>query len=45
MIQAESLKSKRAAVEIYNGGTLHFNAQSVLKQAVMNGGQAQNHFK
>ncbi|WP_083233908.1 GIN domain-containing protein [Ihuprevotella massiliensis] len=44
-IQAERLKSKRAAVEIYNGGTLHFNAQSVFKQAVMNGGQAQNHFK
>ena len=44
-IQAESLKSKRAAVEVYNGGTLHFNAQSVFKQAVMNGGQAQNHFK
>ena len=44
-IQAESLKSKRAAVEVYNGGTLHFNAQSVFKQAVMNGGQAQNHFR
>ena len=44
-IQAERLKSKRAAVEVYNGGTLHFNAQSVFKQAVMNGGQAQNHFK
>ena len=31
--------------QINNGGTLHFNAQSVFKQAVMNGGQAQNHFK
>ena len=44
-IQAESLKSKRRSVESTMAVRSTSTHKSVFKQAVMNGGQAQNHFK